>query len=214
MSKNNVTKTDVMFEKINDQIKMIFELLNKQSADQKTAISKPDNSEIKTIIRQALEDSQNKELHRGQENIEVLNKLEELEEVIVSSQNTKSQKVTHRISIDIASSKTFLSIMVMGVIILVSSFFIYQQQGTISSLRDNDLKYRYIKAYSQIDSISIVLLEDIFEYNRKPELIRKLRKDVEQFERDVKERAERLEEARLKEKKAEALQQEAVKLKE
>lgn len=92
-------------------------------------------------------------------------------------------------------------------------FFIYQQRKTISALSDNDLKYRYIKAYNQIDSISIVQLEDIFEYNRKPELIKRLHKDVEQFEHNVKGRVERLEEARLNEKKAEALQQEADKLK-
>mgnify|MGYP001434120027 FL=1 len=213
MSKSNITKTDIMFEKIKDLIEKLPELIARQLNELRITTPKLDTSNIEIIIKEALKNSQNKEVDRVQGNTEVLDKLEELKEAL-QNKKPESQKVTHRISIDIASSKTFLSIMVIGVIILVSSFFIYQQQGTIKSLSDNDLKYRYIKAYNQIDSISIVLLEDIFEYNRKPELIRKLRKDVEQFERNVVERAERLEEARLKEKKAEALQQEAVKLKE
>ena len=213
MSKSNITKTDIMFEKIKDLIEKLPELIARQLNELRITTPKLDTSNIEIIIKEALKNSQNKEVDRVQGNTEVLDKLEEFTEAL-QNKKPESQKVTHRIRIDIASSKTFLSIMVIGVIILVSSFFIYQQQGTIKSLSDNDLKYRYIKAYNQIDSISIVLLEDIFEYNRKPELIRKLRKDVEQFERNVVERAERLEEARLKEKKAEALQQEAVKLKE
>lgn len=213
MSKSNITKTDIMFEKIKDLIEKIPELIARQLNELRITTPKLDTSNIEIIIKEALKNSQNKEVDRVQGNTEVLDKLEELKETL-QNKKTESQKVTHRISIDIASSKTFLAIFIMGLIILASSFFISRQRKTISALSDNDLKYRYIKAYNQIDSISIVLLEDIFEYNRKPELIRKLRKDVEQFERDVKERAERLEEARLKEKKAEALKQEAVKLKE
>lgn len=87
----------------------------------------------------------------------------------------------------------------MSILILVSFFFHYQQRETISHLSDNDLKYRYIKAFNKSDSTSIYKLEDIFGYNRNINKIREIRKVTIQYEKEVKARAERLEQAKLKE---------------
>lgn len=97
--------------------------------------------------------------------------------------------------------------------LLISLFFHYQQRETISSLEDNDLKYRYIRAFNQADSINIYRLEDIFDYNRNPKAIKDIRESVKKYEKDLAEKAKRMEQARLKEQEAQKLQEEAEKLK-
>ena len=89
----------------------------------------------------------------------------------------------------------------------------YKLKRVNSQLANNDLKYRYIKAFSKTDTISIYKLEDIFEYNRNSKAIIEIRKSVEQYEQDVIDRAKRLEQAKLKEEEAQRLRNEASKLK-
>lgn len=139
----------------------------------------------------------------------ILTKLESIEQIQLAP-----KKVSHRLTIDIASSWVFFSMLGMGILIIVSCFVHYQQRETISQLSDNDLKYRYIKAFNKSDSTSIYKLEDIFGYYRNPNKIREIRKITIQYEEDVKTRAERLEQAKLKEEEANKLQLEANKLKE
>ena len=89
----------------------------------------------------------------------------------------------------------------------------YKQKQINDHLSDNDIKYRYIKAFNSADSIRISQLEDIFEYNCNPTAIKDLRQKVKDYEQAVLEEARRLEQARLKEAEAERLKQEAEKLK-
>lgn len=138
----------------------------------------------------------------------ILAKLEGIEQIQLSP-----KKVSHRLTIDIASSWVFFSMLGMGILIIMSFFFHYQQRETISQLSDNDLKYRYIKAFNKSDSTNIYKLEDIFGYNRNIDKIREIRKVTIQYEDDVKARAERLEQAKLKEEEAKKLQSEANRLK-
>jgi uncharacterized lipoprotein YehR (DUF1307 family) len=137
-----------------------------------------------------------------------LTKLEGIEKIQLAP-----KKVSHRLTVDIASSWVFFSMLGMGVLIIVSFFFHYQQRKTISQLSDNDLKYRYIKAFNKSDSTNIYKLEDIFGYNRNIDKIREIRKVTIQYEEDIKARAERLEQAKLKEEEARKLQSEANRLK-
>jgi|SRR5690554_436080 DNA repair exonuclease SbcCD ATPase subunit len=150
---------------------------------------------------------------------EINNRMDESEEVVLSELRqikqtlAEPQKVLHRISIDITSSWVFIALTGLGLMLLISLFFHYQQRETISSLEDNDLKYRYIRAFNQADSINIYRLEDIFDYNRNPKAIKDIRESVKKYEKDLAEKAKRMEQARLKEQEAQKLQEEAEKLK-
>lgn len=138
----------------------------------------------------------------------IIQKLERIEQV-----QTAPKKVYHRISIDITFSRVFITIIVIGLMLLVSLFFHYRQREVINNLSDNDLKYRYIKAFNKADSVSVYKLEDVFEYNRDSRVIKEIRQSVEKYEQDVIDKARRMEQAKLKEEEAEMLQNEASKLK-
>jgi hypothetical protein len=114
----------------------------------------------------------------------------------------------HRHSIDIVSSKVFISMVVMGVLILGLSFVIGNQRRTISRFRDNDLKYRYVKMHDGATAGEIKALETIFTYYRNPDSIKIIHRQVVQYERLVREQAEKTEQARLNASEAERLRKE------
>jgi len=66
-------------------------------------------------------------------------------------------------------------------------------------MNDNDIKYRYIKATNGITTDNLYKLENIFNYNPDKEKIKEIRKEVEDYEKKIRERAEKLERERLKE---------------
>ena len=59
-------------------------------------------------------------------------------------------------------------------------------------LRDNDLKYRYIKSGNPKNEL-ILHLEKVFKYERERKEIRNIRKKVKKYEEEVQKRAERIE---------------------
>lgn len=184
----------IMFEELKQMLKRLETNLSNKT-NQESGISTTDIQKITDQFYQSEE--------------VILAKLEGIEQIQLAP-----KKVSHRLTIDIASSWVFFSMLGMGILIIVSFFFHYQQRETISQLSDNDLKYRYIKAFNKSDSTSIYKLEDIFGYNRNIDKIREIQKVTIQYEEDVKARAERLEQAKLKEEEARKLQFEADKLKE
>lgn len=67
---------------------------------------------------------------------------------------------------------------------------------------DNDLKYRYIKMKGEATPKRIAELEELFELNRDNAKIREMKKDVEEYERTVRQKVQLEEQARLKEREA------------
>lgn len=196
---SDLTIISTMFEEIKDAVKQILSKLSESkktdnNTNENNHIDKPDLSEITDRV------CQSEEL--------IIHKLEQIEQT-----NAAPKKVHHRISIDIASSWVFLTIIALSIILLISFFFHYKQRETINNFSDNDLKYRYIKMHHKTDSVSIYKLEDIFEYNRDAKLIKEVRHSVEQYEQDIVDRARRMEQAKLKEQEAKKLHDEASKLK-
>lgn len=192
---SDLSTISVMFEELKQILKRVeSNSIKPQSSTTQNIIS---TSDLANITNQV---SQSEEL--------IIQKLEQIEQT-----QTAPKKIYHRISIDITSSWVFISIMVIGLMLLVSLFFHYKQREVISNLSDNDLKYRYIKAFNKADSVSIYKLEDVFEYNRNSKVIKEIRQSVEQYEQDVIDKARRMEQAKLKEEEAEKLQDEASKLK-
>ena len=117
------------------------------------------------------------------------------------------QKYLH--SIELKSSKVVIALVSLGVALLCSM----SCNSANSRLSDNDIKFRYIKAFGEITPKNLLKLETIFEYKPDKQKQRSLRKMVEEHEQRVKERAKELEQARLKEAQAEQLRQEADKIK-
>lgn len=190
---SEIGTVSIMFEEMKQMLKRLETNLTNKT-DQESSVGAIDIQKITDRFYQSEEI--------------ILAKLESIEQIQLAP-----KKVSHRLTIDIASSWVFFSMLGMGILIIVSFFFHYQQRETISQLSDNDLKYRYIKAFNKSDSTSIYKLEDIFGYNQNIDKIREIRKATIQYEEDVKARAERLEQAKLKEQEAKKLQSEANRLK-
>ncbi len=104
----------------------------------------------------------------------------------------------HFFSVDFRNSKAAITMISMALIILLSFGGNIWQLNRNSQLKDNDLKYRYIKSTNGINPENLYKLEDIFQYNRDKKLIKEIRGNVEQYERDVKEVAEKIESERLR----------------
>lgn len=187
-------------------ISVMFEELKQILKQVESNSTKPESSVKQDVISTSDLANITNQVSRSEELI--IQKLEQIEQT-----QTAPKKIHHRISIDITSSCVFITIMVIGLMLLVSLFFHYRQREVINNLSDNDLKYRYIKAFNKSDSVSVYKLEDVFEYNRDSKVIKEIRESVEQYEQDVIDKARRMEQAKLKEEEAERLQNEASKLK-
>ncbi|GAB6013165.1 hypothetical protein [Viscerimonas tarda] len=105
----------------------------------------------------------------------------------------KPIKTEHRHMIDIASSKSFLTLVILSLAVLGLSYIIKEQRNTIGQYQSNDLKYRYIKMQGKADGESLYMLERQFEYTDSATLVRQ---QVEEYERLVRELAEQMERAR------------------
>ncbi len=91
----------------------------------------------------------------------------------------------------------------------VSLAVIDHQRETIAGLRDNDLKYRHIQMRGAATPADIERIRNTFDWNRNADSIRTIRKQVEQYERLVKEGIEKTERAQLNAAEAERLKKAA-----
>ncbi|KAA6319623.1 hypothetical protein EZS27_030508 [termite gut metagenome] len=104
-----------------------------------------------------------------------------------------------------------ITTLLLTIAILILSFAIYNQRQTIGQYKRNDLKYRYIKMQGRASEENIHRLEAKFEYG---DSVFAICKQVEEYERLVKEQAKKIERARRNANEAERLQREAESLKE
>jgi hypothetical protein len=134
--------------------------------------------------------------------LSAISTLTELLETVIEEAR-KPIRTEHRHIIDIASSKVFLSMVVMVITIMGLSFTIDNQRETISQYKNNDLKYRYIKMQGQANEENLCRLDRQFGYRDSVTIIRK---QVEKYEELVKEQAERFERAKQNIEEAKMLQ--------
>ena len=115
-----------------------------------------------------------------------------------------------RHSINIASSKVFLSLVIMSFVIVGLSISIGEQVKNENRYKDNDLKYRYIKMQGQTNEANLYRLEQLF---RNSDSIKIIRKQVERYEDLVKAQAERIERAKQNSREVEQIKKDAESLK-
>lgn len=119
------------------------------------------------------------------------------------------QEHRHTYTLDIKSSKITLVIFVMAVIIVLLIGFIYRVSVSNQQLTVNDLKYRYVKMCGEITEKKLTELETIFRDKQHTAMRDTVRNQVERYEEAVRRRAEQLEQASIKERKAYKLLQDA-----
>ena len=103
----------------------------------------------------------------------------------------------HIFIVDFRRSKTAITIITMALVILLSWRGNIWQLRNNNQLKDNDLKYRYIKMKGKLDSQDLLRLETIFTYSRNRDSIFFIREQVKIYERLVKERAEKMEKSEI-----------------
>lgn len=134
-------------------------------------------------------------------------------EAAAKPENLLVQEHRHTYTLDIKSSKTARVIFVMAVIIVLLIGFIYRVSVSNQQLAVNDLKYRYVKMCGEIKEKELMELETVFWDDQYRNLRDTVRNQVERYEEAVRRRAEQLERATVKERKAKKLLEEAIKLK-
>jgi len=119
----------------------------------------------------------------------------------------------HRISFTIESQGVFWTITgMMSAIVLLCTMLYWTARPNYDRI-DNDLKYRYIKMKGEATPQRIAELEETFELNRDNAKIRRMKKDVEEYERTIQRKVQLEEQARLKEREANRLNENAARLK-
>lgn len=115
------------------------------------------------------------------------------------------QEHRHTYTLDIKSSKTFLTMFAMLGCIFLQAAFIYRISENNRLLVENDLKYRYVKMRGKIGEKELTELETVFWDEQYTAIRDTVRNQVERYEEAVRRRAERLEQATVKERKAKKL---------
>ena len=119
---------------------------------------------------------------------------------IKSQQNLVIRK-EHVFTVDFRNSKAALTMISMGLVILLSFGGNLWQWNRNCELKDNDLKYKYIKSLNGISSENLNKLEHIFEYQRDKQLIKKIQVEVNNWEKNVQDTAEKVEREKMQKKK-------------
>ena len=126
-------------------------------------------------------------------------------EAAAKPENLPVREHRHTYTLDISSSKTFLTMFVMLGCIFLQGAFIYRISENNRLLAANDLKYRYVKMRGEIKEKELMELETIFRDKQHTAMRDTVRNQVEWYEEAVRRQAERLEQATVKERKAKKL---------
>jgi len=210
---NNNSMISVMFEEIKSLITSVDKKIDDKIGNQGGSVSdmlhqnsdeEREPSHLEKSIRQIppyLSAIQKRLNQISETDIEsekhVLSQIEELKRRIDNS--SKDANIRHYQIVDLKSSKVMVTFIVLFFVLLGSlTGNIYQIQQ-VNRMNDNDIKYRYIKTTNGITAENLYKLENIFNYNRDKKVIKEIRKEVEDYERKIKETAEKIESKRLKE---------------
>lgn len=123
------------------------------------------------------------------------------------------QKHIHKYTIDLKANRMLLILGFALTVIIILAYIISHQRQTIGNYTDNDLRYRYIQMNGAAAPEDILMLREVFDYDRNPESIRLIRKQVEKYEQLIMEQAETEARAKLNSQQAEQIRQEAESIK-
>jgi hypothetical protein len=136
-------------------------------------------------------------------------KIETLAEKLDLVDEKLDRPLRHHHTIDFMGNWALIALATAVVAFLTSLWVIDHQRRTLASFRDSDLKYRYIQMRGEATPGDILQLRNVFEFNCNPDSIKLIRRQVERYERLVREQAENEARARLNDEQAKQLKQEA-----
>lgn len=196
-----------------EQVTRLLEQLRKQmtlpcvQSQQEQAIADKYNSLLKQLAgRLEAIDKENRQTHT------LIEQVRQAVEVAANPENLPVQEHRHTYTLDIKSSKTALAMAVMAVSVVLLSGFIYRVSVSNRQLAANDLKYRYVKMRGEIGEKELMELETVFRDKQYRAIRDTVRNRVDQYETRVRIRAEQLERASIKERKAKKLLDDVKKL--
>jgi len=189
-----------------EQLRKLMALSGVQS-QQEQAIADKYNSLLKQLAgRLEVIDKENRQTYA------MMEQMKQTVEESAKLENLPVQEYRHTYTLDLKSSKTFLTMFVMLGCIFLQGAFIYRISENNRLLTVNDLKYRYVKMRGEIKEMELTELEAIFREDRHKAIRDTVRNQVERYEEAVRRQAERLEQATVKERKAEQLLEDVRKL--
>lgn len=147
--------------------------------------------------------------HENQHTHTLIEQVGQAVEAAAKPENLPVQEHRHTYTLDLKSSKTFLTMFAMLGCIFLQIAVIYQIARSNQQLAANDLKYRYVKMRGEIKEKELMELETIFRDEQYTAIRDTVRNQVERYEEGVRRRAEQLEQASIKERKAYKLLQDA-----
>ena len=150
--------------------------------------------------------------HETQQTHTLIEQVGQAVEALTRPDTLPVQEHRHTYTLDISSSKTFLTMFVMLGCIFLQGAFIYRISENNRLLAANDLKYRYVKMRGEIKEKELMELETIFRDKQHTAMRDTVRNQVERYEEAVRRRAEQLERAASKERKAKKLLDDAAQL--
>jgi len=143
--------------------------------------------------------------HENQHTHTLIEQVRQAVEAAARPENLPVQELRHTYTLDLKSSKTFLTMFVMLGGIFLQGAFIYRISENNRLLVENDLKYRYVKMRGKIGEKELTELETVFRDEQHTAIRDTVRNQVERYETRVRIRAEQLEQATVKERKAQKL---------
>ena len=143
--------------------------------------------------------------HENQHTHTLIEQVGQAVEALAKPDTLPVQEHRHTYTLDLKSSKTFLTMFIMLGGIFLQAAFIYRISENNRLLAMNDLKYRYVKMCWKIGEKELTELETVFRDEQYTAIRDTVRNQVERYEEAVRRRAEQLERATIKERKAKRL---------
>ena len=125
----------------------------------------------------------------------VLTMLHEWQE---KKEHPQPQELLHRHSFDIKSSKVFTTVVAVSVLCLVSlvsNYFLWQSK---QQYKDDALKFRIIRVWRGCSPKEILWLNDVFDIHRDATMIKRIKKQTDDYNLELKAKADSLMQNKLK----------------
>ena len=219
MSDNN---TYVLFEEIKNKLETIYRELKELKEKENSSVPLPVSStlvqsneqrdqELLNQYEQRTKDVINKyigvQVRIKDEEAKSMNKLVAsvltmLHEWQEKKEHPIPQEHIHRHSFDIKSSKVFTSVVAVSILCFVSlvgNYFLWQSK---QQYKDDALKFRIIRVWRGCSPKEILWLNDVFDIHRDATMIKRIRKQTDNYNMELKAKADSLMQNNLQNKKS------------
>ena len=214
--------TFVLFEEIKNKLETIYRELKELKEKENGSVSLP----IQSTPAQSDEQKEQELLNQYEQRTkEVINKYigvqvrikdeeaKSMDKLVASvltmlhewqeqKEHPQLQELLHRHSFDIKSSKVFtymVAVSVLCFVSLVGNYFLWQSK---QQYKDDALKFRIIRVWRGCSPKEILWLNDVFDIHRDATMIKRIRKQTDNYNMELKAKADSLMQNNLQNKKS------------